>query len=90
MCICDEHWRFLQAYMKRMHGTPAIAETEAMGINVALHWLWNNYREVAAIEVESGCLQVVQAINSKHTNNTELDSIIVMCQNLLFLNNNRK
>jgi hypothetical protein len=37
----------------------------------ALHWLWNKYREVADIKVESDYLQVVQVINSMH-NNTSL------------------
>jgi hypothetical protein len=38
----------------------------------ALQWLWNNYRKAADIEVESDFLQVVQAINSMHTNTTRV------------------
>ncbi|MCI08917.1 hypothetical protein A2U01_0029999, partial [Trifolium medium] len=56
----------------------------------ALRWLWNNYREAADIKVESDCLQVVQAINYTHNNNTEFGSMIVLCRNLLALNKNCK
>jgi hypothetical protein len=50
----------------------------------ALHWLWNKYREVADIKVESDYLQVVQVINSMH-NNTEFGSLIGICCKLLCL-----
>jgi ribonuclease HI len=90
MCMCDEHGRFLQAYTIKKHGTPAIAEAEALGIREALTWVQNKYGAATSIEVESDCLQAVQAINSRHANNTEFGSIIVMCRNLLFLRNNCK
>jgi hypothetical protein len=40
------------------------------------------------IEVESDSLHAVQAIDSKHKNNTEFGITTVMCQNLLSLYNN--
>jgi hypothetical protein len=49
-----------------------IAEAEATRMREALQWLWNNYRKAADIEVESDFLQVVQAINSMHTNTTRV------------------
>jgi hypothetical protein len=39
MCMRDEHGRFLQAYTTKKHGTPAIAEAEALGIWEALTWV---------------------------------------------------
>jgi ribonuclease HI len=86
----DEHGNFLKAYTIKKHGTPVIAEAEALGIREALTWIKNNYEEATTIEVESDCLQAVQAINSGHTNYTEFGSIIRMCRNLLSLNNNCK
>jgi hypothetical protein len=53
-----------------------------------LQWLWNNYCEAADIEVESDCLQVVQANNSMHTNTTEFGSLIGLCDKLLCLSKN--
>jgi hypothetical protein len=53
-----------------------------------LQCLWNNYREAADIEVESDCLQVVQASNSMHTNTIEFGSLIGLCRKLLCLSKN--
>jgi ribonuclease HI len=80
----------MQAYTIKKHGTPAIAEAEALGIREALTWIQHEYGAAITIEVESDCLQAVQAINSRHKNNTEFGNIIVMCRNLLSLNNNCK
>jgi ribonuclease HI len=74
----------------KKYDTPAIAEAEALGIREALTWVQNNYGAATSIEVESDCLQAVQAINSRHANNTEFGSIIVMCRSLLSLRNNCK
>ncbi|MCH92466.1 60S ribosomal protein L23 [Trifolium medium] len=72
VCSRDEQGRFMKAYTKQFQGTPSVAEAEAMGVKEALLWLWNTYRENAAIEVESDCLQVMQVINAKYfSNNTE-------------------
>jgi hypothetical protein len=64
MCMRDEHGNFLKAYTIKKHGTPVIAEAEALGIREALTWIKNNYEEATTIEVESDCLQAVQAINA--------------------------
>jgi hypothetical protein len=89
----DEHGNFLKAYTIKKHGTPVIAEAEALGIREALTWIKNNYEEATTIEVESDCLQAVQAINSGHTNYTEFGSIIrFLAQSLqvsIFLNIHR-
>jgi ribonuclease HI len=80
----------MMAYTKKFHGTPSVAEIEAMGVKEALVWLWNIYRE-NAIELESDCLNVMQAINANQwNNNTEFGSIITVCRDLLVLNNNCK
>ncbi|PNX93240.1 cytochrome p450 [Trifolium pratense] len=90
MCIRDEKGKFVQAYTKRMQGTPTIVEAEAIGLKETLQWLWHNYRTGTDIEVATDCLQVVQAIHSTNNNNTELGSMISMCRKLLSLNKNRK
>ncbi|MCH84616.1 60S ribosomal protein L23 [Trifolium medium] len=90
MCIRDENGKFVQAYTKRMQGTPTIVEAEAIGLKETLRWLWHNYRTDTDIEVEMDCLQVVQAIHSTNNNNTELGSMISMCRKLLSLNKNCK
>jgi hypothetical protein len=46
--------------------------------------------EIVTIEIESDCLQVVQSIIAKHTNYTEVGSIIDMCRQMLVTNNNWK
>jgi ribonuclease HI len=87
-CVRDEHGKFLQAYTRRFQGIPTIAKAEATGMREALQWLLNNYRGAADIEVESDCLQVVQAINSMHINATEFGSLIDICRKLLCLGKN--
>ncbi|WJX28105.1 hypothetical protein P8452_16861 [Trifolium repens] len=87
MCMRDEHGKFLHAYMIKKYGTPEVAEAEVTGIKEALQWIQNNYGVDTIIEVESDCLHAVQAINSRHTNNTEFGITTVMCQNLLSLYN---
>jgi hypothetical protein len=42
------------------------------------------------IELESDCLQVVQAINRQQNNTSEFGIIIDMCRSLLVTNNNWK
>jgi ribonuclease HI len=79
----------MQAYIWRFQSIPTIAEAEATCIGEALHWLWNNYKESADIEVESDHLQVVQAINSMH-NNTDFGSLIGICRKFIGLSNNCK
>jgi hypothetical protein len=66
-CPRDERERFVKAFSKRFVGVPEIAEAEAWGVREALHWLSTMDVENAIIEIESGCLQVVQSINAKHT-----------------------
>jgi ribonuclease HI len=91
VCSRDEHGRFMKAYTKHFNGTPSVAEAEAMGVKEALVWLRHTYREQPAMELESDCLNVVQAINARHWNNkTEFGSIISVCRDLLVLNNNCK
>jgi hypothetical protein len=57
------------AYTKHFNGAPYVAEAETMGVKEASVWLRHTYREQPAIELESDCLNVVQAINARHWNN---------------------
>jgi hypothetical protein len=79
----------MMANTKHFNGAPS--EVEAMRVKEALVWLRHTYREQPAIELESDCLNVVQAINARHWNNMiEFGSIITVCCDLLALNNNCK
>jgi ribonuclease HI len=90
ICIRDSHGSFVKAYAKRKEGTPEIAEAEAQGVLEALHWLSSMHMENNTIELESDCLQVVQAINKQQHNNSEFGIIIDMCRSLLVTKNNWK
>jgi hypothetical protein len=85
-CNHEEYRQFLEANTSRFQGIPTIAEATRM--REALHWIWHNYREVADIEVESDCLQVLQDINSMNTNNTGFGSLIDIWLKLLNLRKN--
>jgi hypothetical protein len=78
-CVRDKHGQLLQPYIRIFQGISIIVEAKATRMREVLHWLWNNYKKAADIEVESDCLQVVQTINSMHTNNIEFGSLIDVC-----------
>jgi ribonuclease HI len=52
----------VRAYVKRFEGCPEIAEAEAMGLWEALQWMHNSH--MPKIQIETDCLQVVQAIKT--------------------------
>jgi ribonuclease HI len=90
ICIRDSYGHFVKAYATRKEGTPDIAEAEAQGVLEALRWLSSMHMENDIIELESDCLQVVQAINRQQNNTSEFGIIIDMCRSLLVTNNNWK
>jgi hypothetical protein len=60
-CIRDNNGRFVQAFAKKLEGTPSIAEAEAMRVLEVLRWIRNTHYGV--IRIETDCLQVVQELN---------------------------
>jgi hypothetical protein len=67
---------------------PNIAEAEALGVLEVIKWLQDSH--IGAWYVETDCLQVVQNINKRPSNNTEFGNIIDYCCRLLTLNQNCK
>ncbi|MCI36229.1 cytochrome P450, partial [Trifolium medium] len=59
-CLRDDNGNFVAAFTKRFEGKPAIAEAEAIGVMEALTWLHNSH--FVASQIETDCLQVVQAL----------------------------
>ncbi|WJX79086.1 hypothetical protein P8452_62240 [Trifolium repens] len=88
-CIRDKNERFLEAYMTRFNEKPTIAKAEAQGIMDVMLLLCETNRTSPPTVIESDCLQaVLQAIHSRHDNNTEFGAIIGKWRNLLDLNVN--
>jgi hypothetical protein len=54
-CIRDNNSRFVQAFAKKLEGTPSIAE--ALGVLEVLRWIHNT--RYGVIQIETDCLQVV-------------------------------
>jgi hypothetical protein len=51
----DNNDRFVQAFAKKLEGTPSIAE--ALGVLEVLRWIHNT--RYGVIQIETDCLQVV-------------------------------
>jgi ribonuclease HI len=82
-CVCDAQGQFVKAYTRRFKGKPEIAEAEASGVLEALQWL--RQEQLSNVQIETDCLQVVQAIHNKSRNNTEFGVVIELCRSLLYL-----
>lgn len=87
-CIRDSGGRFVQAFMKKSAGNPLIAEAEAKGLLDVLPWLQGSCRLTGPIIIETDCLHVVQAIQSRQKNNTEFGTIIDCCRRIFNLYEN--
>jgi ribonuclease HI len=85
-CVRDSQGRFIKAYTRWFEGKPDISEAEALGVLEALRWLQRE--QMTNVQLETDCLQVIQALHSKTRNNTEFGVVINLCRTLLNSNVN--
>jgi ribonuclease HI len=77
--VRDDQGRFVKAYTQCFVGKPEISEAEALGVLEALKWL--QHEQLTNVELETDCLQVIQALQSKSRNNIEF--VVINCRSLL-------
>jgi ribonuclease HI len=85
-CVRDSQGRFVKAYTRWFEGKPDISEAEALGVLETLRWLQREH--MTNVQLETDCLQVIQALHSKNRNNTEFGIVINLCRTLLNSNLN--
>jgi ribonuclease HI len=85
-CVRDSQGRFVKAYTRWFEGEPDISEAEALGVLETLRWLQREH--MTNVQLETDCLQVIQALHSKNRNNTEFGIVINLCRTLLNSNLN--
>jgi ribonuclease HI len=86
--VRDDQGRFVKAYTQCFVGKPEISEAEALGVLEALKWL--QHEQLTNVKLETDCLQVIQALQSKSRNNIEFGIVINLCHSLLNSNMNCK
>jgi ribonuclease HI len=86
--VRDSQGQFVKAYTRWFEGKPEVSEAEAVGVLEALRWLQRE--SMTNVQLETDCLQVIQAIHSKTRNNTEFGIVIELCRSLLSSNTNCK
>jgi ribonuclease HI len=87
-CMRDAQGRFVKAYTRWFEGKPEISEAEALGVLEALRWI--QHEQMRDVQLETDCLQIIQALQSKSRNNTEFGIVINLCCSMLNLNLNYK
>jgi ribonuclease HI len=82
-CVRDAQGRFVKAYTRWFEGKPEISEAEALGVLEALRWI--QHEQMRDVQLETDCLQIIHALQSKSRNNTEFGIVINLCRSLLNL-----